>query len=391
MQTINAAIPTGGADDPDKVRIYFKPNATDPGAGNFKLQVTDALTARYSTTYDSTGAADGAGTAFPAGTAAIVAPAVTGWQLKGDGSMRASPLQIGVNTDVYLRRSAAKTLTVDSDGAGTTATAIDFLGALLRGFSGAAFPASPSTNDNFFHTTFHRWFMWNGTFWLPQGGSGFYGWYGGGTFASVATGAAVTAALSTTTKQSDTPVETAPFHFTSAANLTGTVSKTSGSKNITGSGTLFTTELSVGQVIAIPGTTTQYFVVATITDNTHLTVRTNANNTASGQTAARKNDVLVCPTGGAGYWRIMVSVGSSAASGTGSQEVWFLKGTDGITMTLYSGSGGQDSSASNTLLTGETEILLADYDMIQIQYVNRTGTTRTPTITFVAMRWVGEG
>lgn len=82
----NATIPVGGADDPNKVRIYIKPNSTDPGAGAFKLQVTDALTSRYLTDYNSAGAADGAGTAFPSGTAAELKSATTGWSLKGDGT-----------------------------------------------------------------------------------------------------------------------------------------------------------------------------------------------------------------------------------------------------------------------------------------------------------------
>jgi len=86
VQVQNPAIPTGGADDPNNVRIYFKPNATDPGAGNFKKQVEDALTARFLTDYNSAGAADGAGTAFPAGTPAELKSAGGQWSLKGDGT-----------------------------------------------------------------------------------------------------------------------------------------------------------------------------------------------------------------------------------------------------------------------------------------------------------------
>jgi len=82
-----SAIPTGGADDPNNVRIYFKPNATDPGAGALKLQATDALTSRTFSTYNSAGAADGGGTAFPAGSpATIVSAASPGWALSGDGT-----------------------------------------------------------------------------------------------------------------------------------------------------------------------------------------------------------------------------------------------------------------------------------------------------------------
>ena len=86
----NAAMPGAlGADDPDKVRIYMKPNATDPGAGNFKLQVTDALTSRVLSDYASGGAADGGGTPFAGGTGATLQStlASTGWIMKGDGTL----------------------------------------------------------------------------------------------------------------------------------------------------------------------------------------------------------------------------------------------------------------------------------------------------------------
>lgn len=81
------AIPTGGASDPNKVRIYFKPNATDPGAGALKLQVSDALTSRLFTTYLTSGAADGQGTAFPSGSPAQIKDAGGKWILKGDGTV----------------------------------------------------------------------------------------------------------------------------------------------------------------------------------------------------------------------------------------------------------------------------------------------------------------
>jgi hypothetical protein len=119
------AIVTGGADDPNKVRIYMKPNATDPGAGALKLQVTDALTARYLTDYNSSGAADGGGTAFPASTPAEIrsAPAAGsgGWSFKGSGVMN---------------------------------------------MGGTAFPGSPATNDQYYRTDLGMWFYWNGTRWL---------------------------------------------------------------------------------------------------------------------------------------------------------------------------------------------------------------------------------
>lgn len=92
--------------------------------------------------------------------------------------------------------------------------------------------------------------------------------------------------------------DTDAMHYTSVANLTGTVAKSSGSPTLTGTGTLFTTELSVGQVITVPGTTNEKFVVTAIANNTSLTLSRNATATASGQTAARVNSAIVIRTAG---------------------------------------------------------------------------------------------
>lgn len=128
VQVQNAAIPIGGADDPDKVRIYFKPNATDPGAGNFNLQVTDALTSRMFTDYSSGGAADSTTNTFGAGTAAEIRSAIAvasgGWSLKGDGTFQ------------YRQ--------------------------------GTAFPGSPATNDRFYRTDLRMSFFYDGTRWLSN-------------------------------------------------------------------------------------------------------------------------------------------------------------------------------------------------------------------------------
>lgn len=131
LQVVNAAIPTGGADDPDKVRVYAYRGASDPGAGNFKRQAEDALTTRYLTTYDTGGGADGAGTAFPAGTPAELRSSVAtgsgGWSLKGSGLTHlGSPLRTG----------------------------------------GTSFPASPSTNDLYYRTDLGMLFYYDGSRWL---------------------------------------------------------------------------------------------------------------------------------------------------------------------------------------------------------------------------------
>lgn len=96
-------------------------------------------------------------------------------------------------------------------------------------------------------------------------------------------------------------------HFASAAALTGTVAKTASSGAVVGTGTLFTSELTVGQVISIPGTAAEEVVVTVITDNTHITVAPVLANSASGQTATRKNTGWVCRQ--AGRYRIDFRVG----------------------------------------------------------------------------------
>lgn len=76
----------------------------------------------------------------------------------------------GANYNVFMRRSASQVLMFDTDGAGATLKAVDAVGALQRGFSGTAFPASPATNDRFYRTNIGNgmWFVYDGTRWLSS-------------------------------------------------------------------------------------------------------------------------------------------------------------------------------------------------------------------------------
>lgn len=107
-------------------------------------------------------------------------------------------------------------------------------------------------------------------------------------------------------------------HYTSVAALTGTLAKTSGSAAVVGTGTAFTTQLSIGQVFDLPGTATERRVVTSITDDTHLTVNATYANTASGQTGTRNNSSIVART--AGVYHIFVNV-RFAAGGTGRRQL----------------------------------------------------------------------
>lgn len=76
------------------------------------------------------------------------------------------------------------------------------------------------------------------------------------------------------------------------------MAKTAGSATLTGTGTAFTTQLSIGQIIRVPGTASEDRVVVSIASDTSLTVAGNYANTASGQTAQRLNSGIVARTAG---------------------------------------------------------------------------------------------
>ena len=67
--------------------------------------------------------------------------------------------------------------------------------------------------------------------------------------------------------------------------LAGTVSLVSGTNTVTGSGTSFTTAISSGDGLVLTGGMSGYFVVASVTDDTHLVITNNAPSTLSAQTA----------------------------------------------------------------------------------------------------------
>lgn len=116
-------------------------------------------------------------------------------------------------------------------------------------------------------------------------------------------------------------IDTDNYHYTSAANLTGTVAKTATSPNIVGTGTSFTTELGINQVIVIPGTAAEIGVVKAITDNTHLELWQTMANSASGQTATRQNQYAAVPAGKAGKHGVAGSSFINGYSGTATSNI----------------------------------------------------------------------
>jgi hypothetical protein len=87
-----------------------------------------------------------------------------------------------------------------------------------------------------------------------------------------------------------------PFFYrerVTGTNLTGTVAKTLGSAVLAGTGTSFTTELVVGDIISVPGTSAEIKAVTVITSDTSLTVASTYANTASAQTASLVSNITL--------------------------------------------------------------------------------------------------
>ena len=76
----------------------------------------------------------------------------------------------------------------------------------------------------------------------------------------------------------DTPLD---GYTAFAGSLTGTLSVTTGTKAVTGVGTLFTTQLGAGEAVQINGVS---YTVDTVTDDTHLTLEDNATATVTAGT-----------------------------------------------------------------------------------------------------------
>jgi hypothetical protein len=101
-----------------------------------------------------------------------------------------------------------------------------------------------------------------------------------------------------------------PGVFGTAANLTGTVSKTAGGTTLTGSGTSFTTALDVGDVIEVPGGTyTERVIVVSIASNTSLTIHRAWSYSASAQTASRRPPAAKYQDTSLTDWTLSVTAG----------------------------------------------------------------------------------
>lgn len=180
--------------------------------------------------------------------------------------------------------------------------------------------------------------------------------------------------------------DTHNFHFTSDANLTGTVSKTAGSKTITGSGTSFTTELTVNQVITIPGTAAEVGVVRAIASNTSLTLWQTMANSASGQTATRRSSYIAIPAGLGGMYEFSLYV------------IWDTNNTGTRFLQLTPSSGGNvaqaHAAATGALYTNQATtfqpIELAEGAYVKLIAYANSGGTRTITGTAATCRFAAR-
>jgi hypothetical protein len=168
--------------------------------------------------------------------------------------------------------------------------------------------------------------------------------------------------------------DTDAYHFTSAAALTGTVTKTAASADIVGSGTLFTTELSVGQVISIPGTATEIGVVSVITDNTNLTLYQTMANSASGQTATRRNEFMSIPSGLGGYYAIFAAARWTTV--TASKVNRMIPRVSGTIISVATVLTSPTTSTIQDIQVAE-QFLLAEGDYLDIQFGNNESSTIT--------------
>lgn len=183
--------------------------------------------------------------------------------------------------------------------------------------------------------------------------------------------------------------DTDNYHFGSAAALTGTVTKTSGSATIVGSGTSFTTELSVNQVVTIPGTAEETFVVASIADNTHFTAWQTAANTASGQTATRRSSYFAIPSGLGGAYILALMIGSGSTPNTFNYVVVRIgSGTTASDTALYVPAK-TSTGYPRTVYSGTQMVVLAAGDWIQVKGTDSTshnvdaGSAKAPLFSIV--------
>jgi hypothetical protein len=162
-------------------------------------------------------------------------------------------------------------------------------------------------------------------------------------------------------------------HYTSSAALSaGTVSKVAASADIVGVSTVFTTDLSVGQVISIPGTATEKRVVIKITDNTHLTVNTPFVNSAATQTCTRINSAVVFRQ--PGFYTLEANIYSAALASGAVTLAYYL---NSLTTAISGTAIGQRDPVFVNASAGYDLVIqrqFQQWDFVEVVWTQNAGT-----------------
>lgn len=161
-------------------------------------------------------------------------------------------------------------------------------------------------------------------------------------------------------------------HYTSSAALTGTVTKTAASQTLAGSGTAFTTELSVGQVISVTGTATEKRVVIAIASATSLTVNSPFVNTQAGATATRLNGPVVFRQ--PGFYTLEANIYSAALASGAVSLAFYLNSL--TTATSGTAIGQRDPTAINASAGYDLVVQrqFQQWDFIEAVWTQNAGT-----------------
>lgn len=176
--------------------------------------------------------------------------------------------------------------------------------------------------------------------------------------------------------------------FAGPTTLTGTLGKTATSVTVTGTSTLFTTELAVGDWVVVPGTADELGRVATIASDTSLTVDVAFVNTATGQTAQKIPTSLTCNTDGLYALYGSITWNAPGTTSTAQGRIRLLKGA-----TVLDGQSGSWGGSSTYILEGSCSGLeaLNAGDTISLSlFEGATGVSLNATAIRLAILYASE-
>lgn len=168
--------------------------------------------------------------------------------------------------------------------------------------------------------------------------------------------------------------------------LTGTVSTTASGTTLTGSGTAFLTELSIGDAIFVGSAAGEDVnVITDIASNTSATVKKGWYNTASGQTFRRASEAIVVKRPGIYVVSAYLQLGTT----TGNTYLFNIN-KNGTTIGRFSGSAAYTEAGigSGGFVIAQAKAAL--YDFFWVEARQNTGGTITMNCSLSAT-WLGSG